>query len=263
MSISTDAGIICPLYVGNTVSAISQTRLPFSGTCGMPQNSSLVEIRMATDGIIRPPTINGQPHYKNPSITNSYMGMNAMGKDSGLFCVVFPYRIPAGTYVFARVFNNINAEQATFYADTSVVVAPPENRSDLILNFGDAKPLDSGDDDHDGLINSWEQYLGISDRLTNDYDNDGISDLNEMLSGTAPDDPDSAFRIKYITRLINTIDIGWYSVPGYTYQIQGISDLREPFTNVGESVIADGYEENKILEETNRMKHFRIIIPVD
>ncbi len=263
MSVCACGGIICPLYVGNTVSAISQTRLPFSGTCGMPQNSSLVEIRIATDGIIRPPSINGQPHYKNPLITNSYMGMNAMGRNSGLFCVVFPYRIPTGTSVFARVFNNINAEQATFYADTSVVVAPPKNQSDLVLNFGDAKPLDSGDDDNDGLINSWEQYLGISDRFTNDYDNDGISDLNEMLSGTAPDDPDSQFRIKYIVHLIDAVDVGWYSVPGYKYQIQGISDLRKPFTNVGELVIADDYEENQRLEETNRMKHFRIIIPVD
>lgn len=253
--------IIPPLYVGNTVSAVSQTDQTFPGTCGYPQNSSLVEIRMANDGIIRPPTTNGFPHYKNPLITNTYMGMNAMGRNPGLFCVVFPYRIPIGTSVFARVFNDINAEQATFYADTSVVVAPPKYESTLVMNFGPAKPLDSGDADSDGLNNSWEEYLGINDRLTNDYDNDGFSDLNEMLAGTAADDPSSIFKIKYIVRMLDQIDIGWYSVPDKTYQVQGISDLVEPFTNIGESVIASNYEENVILEETNRMKHYRIIIP--
>ena len=253
--------IVTPLYVGNTVSAISQLDVPFSGTCGFPQNSSLVEIRVASDGIIRPPSTSGLPHYKNPLITNSYMGMNAMGRNPGLFCVVFPYRIPTGTNVFARVFNDINAEQATFYADTSVVVAPPKHESSLVLNFGVVKPLNPGDDDNDGLNNSWEEYLGINDRPTSDYDHDGFSDLNEMLAGTAPDDPNSIFKIKYIVRMLDQVDIGWYSVPGKRYQIQGISDLIEPFTNIGESTIASNYEENIVLEETNRMKHYRVIIP--
>lgn len=260
---TSNGQIIAPLYVGNTICATNQLGAPFSGTCGFPQNSSLVEIRIASDGIIRPPSTNGLPHYKNPLITKTYMGMNAVGKNPGLFCVIFPYRISVGTNVFARVFNDINAEQATFYADTSVVVAPPNYESTLVVNFGVVKPLNSGDDDNDGLNNSWEQYFGIDDRLTNDYDNDGFSDLNEMLAGTYPDDPNSIFKIKYVVRMLDQVNISWYSVPGKRYQIQGISDLSDPFTNIGESAIATDYEANKNLVETNRMKHYRIIIPVD
>ena len=263
-AVSSFGGIVAPLYVGNIDKALDQTKRPFIGDFGYPQNSSRIEIRLAVDGVIRPPDTNGMAHYKNPMVdSNSVcrMGLNALGGNSGLFCMIYPLRIPEGSKVFARVFNSPLVETATFYADSSLVVAPPAYESSLVLKFNDACPIKAGDADGDGLNDSWEQYLGIDDRLTSDYDGDGMGDLAEMLSGTAPDDPSSIFKIKYILRLLDDVSICWYSVPNKRYQLQGTYDLMSPFTNIGDIIVATGYETTNTQMETNVAKQFRIMIP--
>ena len=89
--------------------------------------------------------------------------------------------------VFGRVYNAPTPAEATFYADSKAVTLPTRAKSDLVLEFDPARPIDRRDDDGDGLENSWESLLGIDDRPTPDYDGDGMSDLHEWLAGIGPE----------------------------------------------------------------------------
>ncbi len=260
------AGIIPPLYVGNTEPILDEFKHPLMGSGGDPTSQRcLIEIRTANDGIIRPPNKDGYSHPYNPLLRSSATGLNVSGKDTGLFCEVFVYRIDPTNKVFARAYNRSTAQEATFYMDTPLYTPPRSSPSftTLILSFESAKPIDSGDNDNDGLNNSWEETLGIDDRLTSDYDDDGSSDYEEMLAGTAPDDPDSIFEIKSITYLTNQTKIVWSSVPGRKYQVQRTVSMTEMFTNLHAKIIADQYEIQKLINDTNRMMYYRVTIPID
>ena len=108
---------------------------------------------------------------------------------------LFPKRPAAGTLVFARVYDAPTVAEAAFYADTSLATVPAGGSS-LALDFGPLRPLDPGDDDGDGLNNSWERALGTADRPTADYDDDGMLDLHVMLAGTDPTDAASLLEVR-------------------------------------------------------------------
>jgi hypothetical protein len=217
------AGIVPPLYVGNTEIVRDEYGRPMRGTC-------LVEIRKAEGGIIRPPDTNGFTHPLNPLASSNCVGkvgMNSMSPDSGLFCVVFPFRPEVGSKIFARAYNSSTYETSTFYADSTACEVPLQNKTSLILNFSSARAIDPNDDDNDGLNNSWESLLGIDDRLTPDYDGDGMVDYYEMLAGTAPDDPDSIFAFSAANPQNDSeeVEVAWQSIPGKRYQIQYLPEL--------------------------------------
>lgn len=252
--------------MGNISPVLDPMGVPMAGSPRAPDAAtrSLVEIRVATNGLIYPPSPAGAPHPCNPLLDpgcTGGIGENAVGERSGLFCMALPRRTP-GTIVFARAFNAPTAEQATFYAD-SAAVAIPSRGSSLVLSFGETRPLDSGDDDGDGLNNSWERLLGTDDRLTADYDGDGMSDLHEMLASTDPTDPNSTLVFRQVMReSAATVPAGegktperrllvrWQSVPGMTYQLETVRQLvpdpatGEPnsFIPVGDAVTANAGE---------------------
>ncbi len=237
---SARADLAPPLYVGNVVPAKDELGRPMKGS-PLPANTAsrpLVEIRTAANGVF-PPGSNGVAHPLNPLLTAQSaggMGLNAALENSGLFCMVFPDRPAAGTKVFVRTYNAPTAEEATFYADSAVVTVPVSEVS-LVVTFKSAQPIDSGDDDGDGLSNAWEELLGIDDRATPDYDGDGMSDLNEMLAGTAPDDPGSKLGFRLIRREegvapamageepVRPVRVRWQSVPGKSYQLEYVLQL--------------------------------------
>jgi len=258
--VTTVQGLGAPLYVGNRSPVLDPFDRPLPGEHAGPVRSR-VELRVVhpDHGIIRPNT-NGMTHPYNPLLTpecTGGMGLNTSGKDNGLFCMVLPERPAAGGQVFARVYNAPTAEEATFYADSEPVALPTRELSDLVLEFGPAQPIDWRDDDGDGLENSWENLLGIADRPTADYDGDGMSDLEEMLTGTAPDDPDSRLAFQLVNRLSEAeamarggdensrpVRVRWQSVPGKQYQLEYVPMLTvadgEPpiFVPVGDIVTA-------------------------
>ncbi len=236
-------GLSAPLYVGNTNPVLDQYGRPMLGSHQISGggNPSRVEIRTTTDGIARPPYPNGAAHYKNPLLTADSiggMGLNAGEPNSGMFCMVYSDRSVLGTSVFVRVFNAPTLAEASFYADSWLVPLSKTNVSSLVVNFKAAQPMDTGDDDNDGLINSWEKALGIDDRLTGDYDGDGMGDLDEMLAGTAPDDPTSLLTFRLVRREAAVQPLGeggtaaprpvrvrWQSVPGKTYRLEYVPML--------------------------------------
>ena len=266
MAISSPGGLLPPLYIGNLAPVRDQYGRAMVGSASPAEaaNRSRIELRKATDGIVRPPTITGGAHPCNPLLEETSVGgigQNAAGANSGLFCLSLSRRPAVGTVVFARVFNAPTATQATFYADSTAAVVAG-NVDSLVLTFGPAQPLDSGDDDADGLNNSWEQALGTDGRPAADYDGDGMSDLHEMLAGTALDDPDSKLAFQMVRRepaaqpqgegdaQERPLRVKWQSVPGKTYQLEYVLQLvpdpatGEPnlFIPVGDSVAAGAGE---------------------
>ncbi len=260
-------GIALPLYAGNIVPLHDEFGRPMRGS---PQASAaasrpLVEVRIAytnrnAAGEIFAPGTNGVSSPYNPMVSTNAgdvagMGLNSAATNSGLFCLVLAKRPADKTLIFARAFNAPTAAAATFYAD-SVPVEVKSNETAVVLSFGAMKALNSGDADGDGLSDSWEALLGIDDRLTPDYDNDGMSDLNEMLAGTAPDDASSklAFRTIQRERTPQVLEEGaeptrparvkWQSVPGKRYQLEYVVSLPgdQIFIPVGDVVTAGAGE---------------------
>ena len=248
-------GFVEPLYVGNVAPVLDQWGRPMAGSdkSAAAADRSRVELRVAPDGIARPPGADGSAHALNPLLSPESVvgiGLNAAQPDSGIFAVAFSTRPPPGTKLFARAFNAPTAEAASFYSD-SAVVAIPERGGTLVIVFGETRPLDAADDDGDGLNNSWEKALG-TDPLLRDTDGDGMSDHEEWLAGTDPLDPASALSFVAIGRpsgpaLLDAdggagpaVRIRWQAVPGRTYQLQHAESLVDGggFEDVGEPMAA-------------------------
>mgnify|MGYP003590584445 CR=1 FL=1 len=258
-AVCATAGLETPLYIGNVVPVTDQYGRPMRGSPLAIEAAGRyrVELRVAKDGIIHHPRwINLEKD--NPLLTTNGvnglvgMGLNAAQADSGMFCVVYPLRPTPGTQVYARVFNAPTLAEATFYANTDLRAVPTLDES-LVLSFEKARPMDPGDDDLDGLNNSWEQVLGTYDRLTPDYENDGMPDLNEMLAGTDPTRAQSKLAFQLVRRdtapaplgeggaMIKPVRVKWQSVPGKRYQLEFVPTLlgAPVFLPVGDIVTAD------------------------
>lgn len=239
-------GISVPLYAGNVVPLQDEFGRPMRGAPSAASAASRprVEVRLAytnryAGGEAFSPGINGESSPYNPLVAPEAeigMGMNAASANSGLFCAVFPKRPATGAKLFARAFNAPNPADATFYAESEIVEVP-SNATALVFTFGELKALDSADADGDGLENSWEELLGIDDRLTPDYDGDGMSDLHEMWAGTAPDDATSKLSFRLVDREATPqlqadgedptrrVRVTWQSVPGKTYRLEYVPML--------------------------------------
>ena len=260
-----------PLYVGNTQPILDEFNRNMAGSHLLAEAGarSLVEIRVVLpgDGGVEtnvPPDVNGLAATNNPLLSDKFgnlgrtsgsvggLGMNCGAPDSGLFCMVFPEPPPAGTKIFARAFNAPTAEQASFYSD-SAVVAVPAKEATLVFNFNPVAPLDDGDDDGDGLINSLEESYGTDGRPAVDFDEDGLTDYDEWLAGTNPADARSSLTFEFIRRLvgaaasglgegwISPVRIQWQSVPGKSYQLEYTDTLagEQQFEPLGEAVTAE------------------------
>jgi hypothetical protein len=256
-----DKSLTAPLYVGN----LQPVRDPF----GRPMRGihrpdggafpSLVEIFTAPKSggaaappVKPPPDLNGEPNAANELLASGGAGMNAVG-DSGLFSIPFKLRLTplTNTMYFARVYNAPTRSAATFYSDSAPVWAPVYGSS-LVLAFGDARPINTNgwSSPDDPFTVSHAELLGIDDRRTDDYDNDGYSNWHEWLAGTAPDDPDSRLAFRLIrgepsTRVsgageapARAMRVKWQSVPGKKYRLEYVAQLvPDPATGLDHEII--------------------------
>jgi uncharacterized repeat protein (TIGR01451 family) len=101
-------------------------------------------------------------------------------------------------------------------------------------------PTGAIDGNGDGLPDAWQiQYFGCVDCPNAapgaDPDGDGLTDLQEYLSGTDPTNSASAFRISAIAREGNDLRITWTTGPGKTNALQlaaGGGDYSNNFTDI-------------------------------
>jgi hypothetical protein len=229
------------LYIGNREPLLDPYERPMPGAHAGPI-CSLVELRVvdSKNGAI-PPHTNGMSHPYNPLLTpesKGGMGLNTSGTDNGLFCMVLPTPPGGDVQVFARAYNASTAAEATFYADSAPVALSQGKTSKIVLNFHQARPVDWGDADGDGLANSWEILLGTDAPggvSPEDWDGDGMSDLHEMLTGTDPTDEGSRLAFEVVRHETNTellaqrgidletpVRVSWQSVPGKTYRLEHV-----------------------------------------
>jgi hypothetical protein len=105
-------------------------------------------------------------------------------------------------------------------------------------DFGRPPPPDS-DYDNDGLTYLQEITLG-TDPDKADTDRDGISDGNEVAAGSDPLDQRARFEIVGFTndRDSDTSELTWTSIEGITYQVQFSDDLEDWF-DVGAPVLGE------------------------
>ena len=92
------------------------------------------------------------------------------------------------------------------------------------------------DSDGDGIPDWWMmKYFGhptgqASDHslASDDYDGDGVSNLQEFLAGTDPTDRNSVFRLWAAVPTGNTMNLTWPAVPGKSYAVQYKTRLEDP-----------------------------------
>ncbi len=265
-SLASAQQLSVPLHFGLVQGATDEYGHLLDGTAVAP--GALVQILSATEGVF-PPAVDGTPDPRNPVLAETRIGAGTdpmagpLGKASGSVSI----NRHQGGRIFARVFNRPTTEDSSFYAD-SVIYTNSTTTYGLfqIAGLQTTQPLDEGDDDGDGLVNSWERSLGTDPYLA-DTDGDGVSDHQEMLAGTNPlDDGDYLQMVQVTPRANGTVEVRWQSVEGKTYQIQhAMLDLMnpQPFESIGQVVTAGPTGETAIVI-TNvpgvGMQHFRVVL---
>ncbi|MHC1768682.1 MAG: right-handed parallel beta-helix repeat-containing protein [Verrucomicrobiia bacterium] len=86
----------------------------------------------------------------------------------------------------------------------------------------------TADTDRDGLPDSWEVAENLDptrDDSRLDPDGDGASNAHEYAAGTNPMDSDSVLRV-WVARLAeDSLELRWYGVAGYVYDVERVSEL--------------------------------------
>jgi len=138
-------------------------------------------------------------------------------------------------------------------------IAYESGSSDLVANdrnlLGDVFVYHSvtstgGDTDSDGLADSWEisNFGDLSATANADADGDGLTNLQEYLSGTNPKDSASVLEFDFAGYSANQLAVTWKSTAGKSYQIQHRAALDSgTWADVGSVVVATGASTNLLI----------------
>ncbi|MDB4341671.1 hypothetical protein OAA59_00490 [bacterium] len=122
------------------------------------------------------------------------------------------------------------------------------------------------DSDGDGLPDAWERALlaqgqGLGDINPNDdTDGDGMSNLNEYISGNYAFDKDDGLRLDIVERVEAGTVLEFMGIQGRTYTIKGSADLKEWSELTFEMEGQEGGLENVRAE---KVQNYRVTIPGD
>jgi T5SS/PEP-CTERM-associated repeat protein len=100
------------------------------------------------------------------------------------------------------------------------------------------------DTDSDGMPNGWEQAHGLDplnpDDADADADGDGVSNLQEYLAGTNPNNASSLFTITSLALTNGNVRVSWSAVGGKHYVLQTNSALGTAFSDVSPVIAVPG-----------------------
>ena len=87
------------------------------------------------------------------------------------------------------------------------------------------------DSDTDGLPDSWERehWDSLTNAPAGDYDEDGFSNMQELIAGTHPTNGASYLRVALALEEGNVLSLRWAPVTGRFYTIQSSTSLRGGF----------------------------------
>jgi len=107
------------------------------------------------------------------------------------------------------------------------------------------------DADSDGMADNWEtEYFGsttaINGGAQQDFDADGVTNLQEFLNGTDPTDAQDVLRIKKVSRISDTgkIELHFHGVLWRRYQVERAVGIDGPWSSVGPILYGRGITTN-------------------
>lgn len=222
--------------VGNDMPVKDQIGRVLPGRNGLPNSSSLVEIRQTTQWgiIIAPDPDTGAGHPANPLMAASYIGKDSIA--AGFFSETFTNRLCPTNSFYARVFDAPEAHKAIYYADSAPFEGTSNNVANIIVTFGAWKLRSTGepdiDSDGDGIPDAMEsEIIGTSPAMA-DTDEDGFNDLFEVLFSDYlnPTEPDARLELAIHAPAEQSGDphtVSWdtIAVPNMTYRLEFTDEL--------------------------------------
>jgi hypothetical protein len=119
----------------------------------------------------------------------------------------------------------------------------------------------------DGIPDAWKilnfgSVLNPNAAGNLDPDGDGITNRQEYLDGTNPNNPNSGLKIVTFTKTGSALSVTWNSVPtgGFTYTIEKNPDLLGAWTDSGQGVItpSGGPTTSRGLSDLNTQQFYRV-----
>jgi hypothetical protein len=175
-------------------------------------------------------------------------------------------------YVVFMDDSSTGASTTNNYFQVSGLVASSSHsfRVQYVLADGQVSPLsDAGtgvtwgeDLNGDGLPDDWQtQYWGAKWSMwpaaNADTDRDGMSNFEEFLAGTNPNDPSSVLKTQLAADPLGW-RLSWNTQPGFVYQVQSSVDFVE-WTNTGTPRYAAGTSDSTLVNKNNGAAYFRIV----
>jgi len=118
------------------------------------------------------------------------------------------------------------------------------------------------DNNYDVLPDDWQTaYWGTESTswqgATVDSDDDGATNLQELLAGTDPTDPSSVLKTSLVTSP-QGMYLVWDTQPGSVYQVQTTADLAT-WVPVGTERFAAGASDSILVQGTNNLVMYRVV----
>lgn len=120
------------------------------------------------------------------------------------------------------------------------------------------------DTDLDGMPNAYESANGLNPNLNDangDLDGDGLTNYQEYLAGTQPQNFNSVFRVTKINLATGQVRITWNSVAGKTYTISSASQVGGPYTPVRTVPSAGNGETYADFPASLARQFYRVAVP--
>jgi Tol biopolymer transport system component len=124
------------------------------------------------------------------------------------------------------------------------------------------------DSDGDGIPDWWlNQYFGHASgqegdksRASDDADDDGLTNLEEFLTGTNPRDGASVLTLRVTLLAGNKVNLSWPASPGRNYQVLATADLSNPnWQSVSGAAVMGGLG-SLTVSISDAQRYFRVLV---